>query len=80
MDKTTQMDKTTLYMPDDLHRGLQIAAKQSGRPQAELVREALREYLNRLARPTLASIGSGDDTGLAGKDTEDWLEREWATR
>jgi predicted transcriptional regulator len=72
------MDKTTLYMPDDLHRGLQTAAKQSGRSQAELVREAVREYLSRMARPTLTSIGSGEDPGLAGKDTEDWLDKEWA--
>lgn len=74
------MDKTTLYMPTALHRGLQAAAKQSGRSQAELVREALREYLERMVGPTLASIGSGEDHGLAGKDTEEWLEKEWAAR
>ena len=74
------MDKTTLYLPDELHRGLRVAAKQSGRPQADLVRDALREYLGRLARPTLASVGVGEDRDLAGRDTEDWLEGEWATR
>jgi plasmid stability protein len=74
------MNKTTLYLPDELHSGLRVAAKQSGKPQADLVRAALREYLGRLARPTPASIGAGEDQSLAGRDTEDWLEKEWATR
>lgn len=74
------MNKTTLYLPDELHLGVQTAAKQSGKSQAELVREAVRDYLGRMARPTLTSVGSGEDAGLAGKDTEDWLDKEWAAR
>jgi hypothetical protein len=76
----SSVEKTTLYLPGGLHRELQMAARRSGRPQAELVRVALQEYLDRMRRPKLSSIGAGEDPELAGKDTEQWLEREWAAR
>jgi predicted transcriptional regulator len=74
------VDKTSLYLPDELHRELQMAARRSGRPQAELIRVALQEYLRGMSAPKLSSIGAGKDTDLAGRDTEEWLEGEWAAR
>ncbi|MGE5762736.1 MAG: CopG family transcriptional regulator [Mycobacterium leprae] len=37
--------KTTIYLPDDLHRELKRAAKESGTSEAELIRTAVRHEL-----------------------------------
>ncbi len=74
------MEKTTLYLPSDLHRALREEARRTGQPQAELVREALRSYLGGRTRPQPRSLGLGEDGGLAARDSETWLEREWGRR
>jgi predicted DNA-binding protein len=71
------VEKTTLYLPEDLQRALRTEARRSGRPQAELVRDALRAYLGDRAKPKLRSIGAGEDSELSGRDSESWLAREW---
>jgi hypothetical protein len=45
------MEKTTLYLPADLRALLKEAARRTGRPEAVIVREALRTYLQQ-HRPT----------------------------
>jgi predicted DNA-binding protein len=50
------MEKTTLYLPQRLKRLLEMRARQEGRSQAELVREALERYLS---RPPSRSLGPG---------------------
>lgn len=37
--------KTTIYLPDDLHRQLKHAAKERGTSEAELIRTAVRHEL-----------------------------------
>ena len=39
------MVKTTIYMPEALHRELKVAAKERGSSEAELIRTALRHEL-----------------------------------
>ena len=39
------MVKTTIYLPDDLHRELKQAAKERGTSEAELIRAAVRHEL-----------------------------------
>jgi hypothetical protein len=74
------MEKTTLYLSADIQRSLRLEARRTGRPQAELVREALRAYLERRPDPEPCSIGSGSDKKLAGRDSEAWLRRRWDKR
>jgi len=74
------MEKTTLYLPADLQRALREEARRSGRPQAELVRDALRSYLERAVRPLPSSLGLGEDAELGARESEDWLGREWGRR
>jgi Arc/MetJ-type ribon-helix-helix transcriptional regulator len=38
---------TTVALPPDLHRALAIAALEEGAASAELIREAVREWLKR---------------------------------
>jgi len=43
------MRRTTVYLDSDLEVQLKLEAKRRGQPMAELIREALRAYLD--ARP-----------------------------
>lgn len=74
------MNKTTLYLPDPLHRQLRDAARRTGRPQAHLVRQALERYLAGESPAEPRSIGAGQDDGLTGRDSEDWLKANWPRR
>lgn len=67
------MDKTTLYLPTELHIALREASRRMGRPQAEIIREALQSYLQEHGnRPMPRSIGIANDPELSGADAEDW--------
>jgi plasmid stability protein len=74
------MQKTTLYLPDELQRQLQEAARRMGRSQADLIREALATFLGTVERPKPRSIGLGDNPDLHGKDTEEWLRQNWRAK
>jgi len=71
------MERTTLYLPSDLQHALRDEARRRGRPQAQLVREALRAYLNSQERPVVTSVGLGEDSAVSAREAEGWLEREW---
>lgn len=74
------MEKTTLYLTDELHAILRETARRTGRRQAEVVREALTEYLIDRPRPKPRSIGLGSDAELSAADSEAWLEAQWNAR
>jgi predicted transcriptional regulator len=71
------MEKTTLYLTSELARMLQDVSRRKGRPQAELVREALQQYLERQERPLPRSIGIAASGELDAAETEAWLEEHW---
>jgi predicted transcriptional regulator len=71
------MHKTTLYLPDATRRQLREMARRTGRPQSDLIRQALDGYLGAEASPLPKSIGAGADTGLSGRNSEDWLRANW---
>ena len=74
------MEKTTLYLPSEMQRELRDAARRSGRPQAELIRDALREYLRTQVNPRPKSFGLGSDREVTARESEAWLRREWGAR
>jgi plasmid stability protein len=74
------MQKTTLYLPEDLERELKNAARREGRPMAELVREALSRYLSERDRPMPRSVGMGADGQIGGAASEQWLRGQWGDR
>ncbi len=76
-DTLTTMEKTTVYLPSHLQRALREAARSEKRPQAEVLRSALKDYLARRERPRLRSLGIGEDKNLSGAESEDWLCAEW---
>jgi Ribbon-helix-helix protein, copG family len=71
------MEKTTLYLLADLRALLKEAARRTGRPEAEIVREALRSYLQQHGRPSPRSLGLGENAELSGRESEAWLKAHW---
>jgi predicted DNA-binding protein len=71
------MEKTTLYLTPELVRGLKDVARRQSRPQAEVIREALTEYLGNQGIPRLESIGIGEYGKLSASDIDAWLEENW---
>jgi metal-responsive CopG/Arc/MetJ family transcriptional regulator len=75
------MQKTTVYLPDDIRRGLDGAARDTGRSQAELIRDALRIYLDERPAPWPQSIGRHRGGGaFAARDDEEILAERWRDR
>jgi hypothetical protein len=53
-------EKTTVYLNAVDHRRLRVLAESSNRPTAELIREAVSEYVRRHApSPRPSSLGAG---------------------
>lgn len=55
------MEKTTVYLPDELKRALRRAARSTGRSEADLIREGigLVAGTHRIAEPRLPLFESG---------------------
>ncbi len=58
------MKKTTVYLPDEVKAGLERAAGETGRSEADLIRDAVRSLLEqqRPPRPKVPLFDSGDPT------------------
>ena len=58
------MNKTTVYLPDDVKRGLTQLARTSRRSEASLIRDALTALVQsgKAPRPRGALWASGDPT------------------
>jgi Ribbon-helix-helix protein, copG family len=58
------MIKTTVYLPDELKRDLERVATQSGRSEADLIREGIATVIGTQAapRPRIPLFESGDPT------------------
>ena len=74
------MEKTTVYLSGEIRRGLEDASRRSGRPQAELIREALDAYLARQRRRKPKSIGVVNMPGLNLSERKRELREEWRHR
>jgi len=73
------VNKTTLYLPDEIQQWLRAEAKRTRRSQAELVRTALEELRARAPRAVPRSIGMGRSDGeVTGASSEEWLEDQWS--
>lgn len=75
------MEKTTLYLPKELQVELRAAARRERRSQADIVRDAVTEYLTKRPRPLPKSIGIIDDwpdDGVDSSNIKEWLREQWA--
>jgi len=73
------MKRTTVFLTDDLDRLLQETARRVRRPQAEIVRTALTQYLQAQPRPWPRSIGLGVNTepSVTSENVKDWVRDRW---
>jgi hypothetical protein len=55
------MEKTTVYLTETQKRALELAARVSGRSEADLIREGVDEVTarHRMAEPTIPLFSSG---------------------
>jgi predicted transcriptional regulator len=59
------MHKTTLYLEDEVRERIARVAKETGRSQAEVIRDALHAFLTRRKKPRSIGLGKG------GRDLSD---------
>jgi hypothetical protein len=73
------MKRTTIFLSEETNRLLRDVARRSGRSQAEILREALSEYLSREPRPRPRSIGMGNnrDDSVTSANVKDWVREQW---
>jgi hypothetical protein len=71
------MEKTTLYLTEELQAGLRDLSRRTGRPQAELIREAVASYVSAAERPRPRSIGIARSGTLPAADAKRWVHAEW---
>ena len=74
------MEKTTLYLSNELQRSLIAVSRREGRPQAEIIREAIAAYISQQTPVRLGSIGAGSDDEVSGADSEAWLRKNWKNK
>jgi hypothetical protein len=65
------MQKTTLYLPAELHKLLKEAAKHEQKSQAELIREVLADYMRMKPGPVPSCIGVAEDAGVTARESEE---------
>ena len=71
------MKKTTIYLPEKMAIDIQTRAKQDRRSEADVIREALGNYLAEVKRPLPSIFGMGSGGLVSGADSEDWLNENW---
>lgn len=71
------MDKTTVYLPRELHQALEDIARRTGRPQAQLIREALTTYVADQETPRPKSAGIFSNAPFSSNEIDEWLEKNW---
>ena len=71
------MDRTTGYPPTEDYLAIEALAQRTGRPQAEILRETIRDDVDRQERPRLRSLGIVKRADLNGTDVDDWLRANW---
>jgi predicted transcriptional regulator len=72
--------KTTVYLDTDTVLALRQMAESQGRPQAELIRDALATYTRKAKRPKLPGVGEFDSGHTDTSERADELLRRAAKR
>ena len=69
------MEKTTVYLPEELKAALERAAREEGRSEAEILREALQARVGGRApvRPRIPLTGRGLGDPTLAERTEELL-------
>ena len=73
------MRKTTVYLTDEQLSGLEAISRRKHRPKADLIREAVEEYIVDERPPLPGWIGmiNDDDDSLRADNVDEWLKENW---
>jgi len=74
------MERTNVFLPTELRRRLADEARRRGRPQAELVREALERYLAEAAPERPRVVGVADVPGMDARRAKAWVRERGRRR
>lgn len=74
------MKKTTLYLDDAVLAEIKIVSRSEGRSEAELLRNAIDDYLERRRSELPPIFGTGSGGKFTGAESEDWLRENWNPR
>jgi predicted transcriptional regulator len=74
------MDKATLYLPAELQQALKQLARRQKRSRAELIREALEQYVRAQPHRLPRSVGIAASGELDATEVKDWIRESWAKR
>ena len=69
------MQKTTVYLPDELKAALERAAVETGRSEADLIREGVRHSVEQRTPPAPRVGIFASDDGLLSERVDDLLKR-----
>lgn len=70
------MTKTTIYLPEELKRQVEVAAKLDGRSEAEIIREAIAEAMRKRVppKPRIPLIAKGLGRPDIAERVDEFLE------
>ena len=74
------MKKTTLYLEEEVLAEIKLTSRSEGRSEAEILREAINDYLERRRSELPTIFGAGSGGKISGADSEDWLLENWHRR
>lgn len=73
------MERTTVYLTDDLREGIKEIARRRDMSEALVIREALGAYIAHQERPIARSIGSlkQPEPRVNAADAKQWVHAQW---
>ena len=74
------MKKTTLYLEESVLAELKLTSRSEGRTEAEILREAINDYLERRRSALPTIVGTGTGRKFTAAESEDWLLENWKPR
>lgn len=74
------MKKTTLYLDEEVLAEIKLTSRSEGRSEAEILREAISDYLERRRSELPSIFGTGSGGRFDARDSEDWLLEHWKPR
>ena len=79
--KLVGMKKTTIYLTSEQMMELDALSRRRNRPKADLIREAVAEYIADEPSPMPSWIGmideQHDDGALRSDNVDEWLNEHW---
>jgi predicted transcriptional regulator len=73
------MKRTTVFLTEELEHELHELSRRIRRPQSEIFRQALTQYLATQKRPWPRSIGMGKSSNpeVSSENVKEWVREQW---